>query len=277
MNKIFILGTHRTGTKTLNYFFNNYYKEVNSFHQFNSLRLINIFSNCYLANKMSENIYKNLIKRTLIKHIRKNSKDKIYIIANGFNYLSVKFLKDIYDDIKVVHIIRDPRDFVVSYINFIANRWQSWVANNVIPFWNINGYEVNQYTKIEWKNLSQFEHFCWLWKFKNELIMKLYSDNNGNYFLMKLETLNNKKARKEVIERLLNFVGLEYKKNCEDFFDRKYNFSKNSKMHKWIMWDSKKANKLNNICGELMRKYNYGHEKEWIKKLNESNEIYRKT
>jgi hypothetical protein len=261
MQKVFIIGSHRTGTMTFANFFDKYFNNVYSYHQYKGLRAIYILSNIYLMKNKYKNVLYKFIKYYIVRHIEKHpNNNNIYLVSNGFNYIAVDILKEIYDDIKIIHIVRDPRDFVTSYINFINTRWQSWLANNLIPFWNVSGYKIEEFNKKEWKKLSQFEKFCWHWKFKNTKIFELYGNDKNNYYFFKFEDIINKKTRKKSLIKLLNFIGLEYIENCENFFNKKYNISKRKILPDWQEWDTDKSIMLNNICSELMQKYNYGNE-----------------
>lgn len=255
MKLIFILGPHRTGTKSFAHYFQSYFKqEVHSFHQFGSLRWVNIFSNLFLARLITERFYKWILKKTLIKHIEAHSDKAIYILSNGFNFLAVKYIKEIYSDVKVIHAIRDPRTFVVSYMNFIEGRWKSKLANRMIPFWHLPGYHTDSFTRREWNQLSKLEKYAWYWMFKNKFIDAEYRRDSQNYLLLKLEDIKNIESRMEKLRLLHAFVGLPLGEIRIEFFNKKINSSKANMSNEL---DHKIISKVVKICTPLMQEYNY--------------------
>lgn len=269
MKYVFIVGSHRTGTKTLAKYFNEFYDNISCYHQYNGLRLVNIFSNLYMAGKISERVLEFVIDKVINNHIKNNSDNNAYIVSNGFNYLSVKYLRKYYQGVCVIHIVRDPRNFVTSFINFIHSRSKSWIANKYIPFWHIPGYALSEIEKKDWMKMPLFEKFCWSWKIKNSLIENIYSNcNNNNYLFIKLENIQKKESRVLNIKKITNAIGFDYKENSSDFFDNKYNKSRSNIMKPWQYWDNDLALKLDEICSPLMKKYKYGDEKEWLKKIS---------
>ena len=268
MRLVFILGSHRTGTNTLASFFDQHYgNEVASFHQYAGLRKVNIDSTRYLYGKISEHNFRKTINRVIVEHINQQTKST-YILSNGFNYLAARFIEQEFNDVKIVHIVRDPRDFVQSYTNWVHGRWQSWVANKFVPFWNVSGNKIGEMTKQQWNSFNEFQRFCWYWKFKNEKIEDWYSADAESYFFIRFEDLINKEKRVDSLNGLLNFTGLKYQSGCETFFDTKHNASKGHTLPNWQKWDKKKCRQLNEICGNLIKKYSYGSEFEWLEKID---------
>lgn len=256
MVNIFIIGSHRTGTKTLAHFFNDCFLNVKSYHQYDTLRWINVFSNAYLAGRLSESLFYKFLDVFWIKKI-KSHKVKHYVESNGFNFISAAYAKKKLLNVKIVHIVRDPRDFVTSYYNWVEGRKKSAFASKYIPFWNLSGAEVGSLSYDVWNNMTRFERYCWLWYYKNKKIEELYSSDKETYFFLRLEDLINTTTREKTLTSLLNFLSLPYEQDMLSFFDVKRNQSKKEKMSNWKNWDKEWVQKLENICEELMRKYKY--------------------
>lgn len=268
MSLAFIIGSHRTGTKLLGNFFSQNITSANSIHQYNTLRFNNIVSNMYLAGLIPEfalKLYLNLFWFPVLKKATRNKNVKIYIESNGFNFYVVNLAKKKFKEVKVVHIIRDPRDYVKSYANWINSRKKSRIVNTMIPFWHVTAYMIGEMKRKEWKKLSELEKYCWYWAYKNNRIEKWYS--NDDYLRIKFEDIIDVEKREAALRNLLSFLGLDYKKDYFEYFNKKQNASMSGKIKNWRDWDNKTCKAFYEVGHELMNKYDYGLEKAWEKKI----------
>lgn len=264
-NLVFIIGSHRTGTKLLGNFFNYNFIGVKSVHQYSLLRFNNILSNLFLANWISEDLYIKYLKKFWFKKLSNQIENNIYVESNGFNFLSAYYAEKHFKNVKIVHIIRDPREYIYSYTNWIENRWQSKLINK-IPFWHVSGYRVKQLSKKKWKAYSKEEKMAWYWNYKNKLIAEKYS--NENYLLLRFEDLINSSKREKHLKNLLEFMNLKYRPNLFSYFDKKQNESIKSIGSRWRNWDKNLSLKINEICSKEMKKFGYGEEELWLKKIS---------
>ncbi|MFW5895334.1 MAG: hypothetical protein ACOCT9_01190 [archaeon] len=263
---ILIISTGRTGTKSLAGFFDKHFDNLKSYHQPRLSRRINVLSNMYISGIIPESIFKKAIN-SLKKDIIVNSEQEYYVEANTMNYISADVLKEIKGKkVYIIHVIRDPRDFVRSYINWKHMRIQSYIANSVLPFWHPSGFLLDDYSLLEWLKLDEFEKNCWYWKEENKIMLDLYSDYE--YFKsVRFEDIFLADDKERFLKELVEFVGLEFEKGMMDYFETKKNKSKKEYFPKWDEWGPEKCKKLQAICEDLMDEYDYGEEKEWVKKL----------
>lgn len=261
---VLLISTGRTGTKSLAELFDNYFEKVESYHQPRFSRVINVLSNMYVSGVLPEPIFEkttNFIKKNKIL----NSDKEYYVEANTMNYVASKILKEIKKEVYIIHIIRDPRDFVRSYINWKYMRFKSHVANSIIPFWHPSGYFYGDYSLLDWLTLDEFEKMCWFWKVENNIMLDLYQDED--YFKsLKFEDIFLSENKEKQLREMIEFVGLSFEEKMLDHFKTKKNKSKKEYFPKWQEWNSDKSRKLKSICGDLMTEYGYGREKEWIEK-----------
>lgn len=269
MTKVFIIGAHRTGTKTLAGFFNNSFESVKGIHQYDALRFVNVFSNMNVSHKLPKSFFHLLLRKIWLNKIDKENVSH-YIESNGFNYIAANYAKTYYPKVKIIHAIRDPRGFVTSYYNWVGGKASSGFAKKIVPYWNVSGVELGHYSKEEWKNMDTFQRFAYYWNFKNETIEQLYADDTNNYFLLKFEELIDKQKRPVLLNNMLDYLELEYHDGLPSYFDKKQNQSKQKILGKWQTWTPLQCQQLHNICHVLMKKYNYGNEPEWLQKLEQA-------
>ncbi len=264
---ILFLNTGKTGSMAFAHFFDKWYDDTFSVHEPQFGRSIQILSTMFIENFLPESILRNFTHRVRNQKIKK-IKQPYYIETSGFNFYAAKYIKEEFPDTKIIHLIRDARDFVTSLHNFMPGRKTAWIANHYVPFWNISASRVGILKRNEWNNYSKFDKMLWWWKYKNELIAELFNTSQEDYFLLRLEDIINPSTRLGYLKKLLAFAELDYKPGCETFFNKKKNKSKVKIFPKWPEWTPEMAKKTDAICGDLMKKYNYGLEQQWQEKLS---------
>lgn len=256
MTKIFLLGSHRTGTKTFGGFFQEYFEDMTSFHQYDLLRWVNIWSNMYVSGKMPASMFHWLLQKRWIKAINQYD-TKWYVESNGFNYIAADYAKTVFPKVKIIHIIRDPRDFVTSYYNWVKRPTKANKVKQNLPYWNVPGDQVNAFSRQEWRQMDDFQRYCWYWTYKNEKIEEIYKRDNTNYHLLKFEDIIHAEKRAETLQACLEYLELPYHSEQLQYFDRKQNQSKEGLLTKWRKWSPEQKQQLEGYCGDLMRKYGY--------------------
>lgn len=245
--------THRCGTKGLESFFREYYPSVYCVHQPKYSRLINIITTLRLYGVISDAMFSWVAYITRINRIERIN-EKFYLETNGFNLLLAERIVNEFPHTKIIHIVRDPRSWVVSYMNWTKGRVKSKIAYSYIPFWNLNLSRLDIMTQQQWLKLEEYQKFIHWWKFKNDLIESLYSDKH-NYSLFRFEDLYMNRESNE-LHRLLEFIGLEYSDEMLNFFNKKRNESKTLfKLDSF--WNAEKLEYLKSTTNSQMKKYSY--------------------
>ncbi len=146
---------------------------------------------------------------------RKNGK-KIWCEKTPFNLLSLEFLWELFPDAAVIHIKRDPRGVVQSYMK---QDWAPGDVNSVV--------ELLSPVYSRWK------------EFKNR-----YDFSTKRYMEIKLEALSENTA--EEINTILRFLGVdrgaEYSTDC--FSEKKANY-----------WTTEIAEKDRAVCENRLAEY----------------------
>jgi len=255
---LFVIGSHRTGSKLLANFFNEKCPSTKGVHQYAQLQWNNIFTNMHLTGMMSEVQLFDKLNQKWVQKLQKldDLNYNLYVESNGFNYFAVSlFLKEL-NSPYVIHSIRDPRTSIVSHMNWIKGRRKSKIANYLVPFWNLNGSYLNQFKRIEWIRLPFVEKLMYNWAWKNEIISNLYSEN-PTYLLVRLEDITNPIKAPKVVDEIGELINKQFPKESYKYFNEKQNQSSNEYFPEFSKWDADLQNKLYEICGNQMRNYNY--------------------
>jgi len=252
---VFIISTGRTGTKALAEFFNSNFDSVAAYHQPSFSRIVNVASNLYLCGKLNGNSLHRLVRKLKKRRIEKTP-EQFYIEANSLNYGVSKILREIFDNVAIIHIVRDPRTFVRSYLNWVHTRTKSYIANKLTPFWQPSGVLTGEISKEEWDNFEEFQRVAWYWTFKNRRIEQMH-EGDGGYLRLRFEDIFDKAKCETNLKGLLDFIGLPYKDNLVSFVNSKKNVSKKSYCPPFSEWSVEKKRRLYEICAPLMREYGY--------------------
>ncbi len=176
------------------------------------------FSN-YKNNESIRLILRNFIETNICDFLELNNK-KYFIEDNTWNILYAKELHELIPESKIIHIIRDPRDVVVSFTN------QSWCPEDL-------RYSIDMYKSIMKK-----------W-FEVELSL-----NKSKFKLIKLEELVRNKE--SVIKEICHFSNLTFENNLLDIDLTKHN---SGRWQKELNSEDKKT--LNKDLEDLINKLDY--------------------
>jgi hypothetical protein len=108
--------------------------------------------------------------------------------------------------------------------------------------------------------MTKFEHFCWVWAFKNGLFGRL--SGRATYHRVRLEDLVSPQRSASAWEELWQFLGRHPMGGGTQLI-RPRNPSEPGGFPPWRQWNPRRARVLHRHCGELMEQYGYGGEPEW--------------
>src|SRR5262245_52521536 len=131
---VLIVSTGRTGTIFLSRLFGDLYPQVASYHERGLSRPIQILTNLHYAHLFPVSGLKaawRLLKGREIGTCKK----PFHMDANCFLYGLAALAPELYPGLKVIHIVRDPRAYTASHLNFSLQKTKSFVANYLVPFW----------------------------------------------------------------------------------------------------------------------------------------------
>jgi len=262
-----ILSTGRTGTMFFSDLLKGLLSNTDVYHEAGERsRLINIFMHAHLSGLLPSNMpiwaWQQAIAPNL--HHRKNLN---YIDSNNHIYTLVPKFPFLYSNLKVIHIVRDPRTYVSSHINWARHRPKSFIANHIVPFWQPNAYLLGQMSFKKWTFLSPLERFGWIWDFKNCFINQL-ENSDIPYLRVRFEDFFGGDNPEKHLNQVFSFLDLPKAAHMNTHFQKPVNPGIKKSFPSWHNWTEKQCNQLKTICGATMALYGYGHETAWINQVS---------
>lgn len=250
-NRFYVLSTGRAGSTFLSNCLDSTGQFDHHLHQQEFSRKLNIDSNKAIGNEAST---ASIVKEYLGKFpdgIPASTCDPLQAMAL-FYYV------DQHDpEAKVIHLVRDPREMVRSFMNWKNRKLSGKVAHHLVPYWMPFPLQTGDLGLFEYATLPKYAHFAWIWNYKNRQFGSL--KDKKNYRLVRLEDLY---ASPEVMNDLFQFMGVKAEINPERH-GKKANASEMKKFPKWRDWTPAMAKNIDRFCGPLMAELGYGTEPEW--------------
>ena len=231
-------------------------------------RLINVFTHAHLSGFLPMRASLWAWQRAVAPNFQASSKE-IYIDSNNQLYALITLAPELYPGLRIIHLVRDPRDYVRSHINWSMHRPKSFIANYLTPFWQPNAWLLKEMAFGKWVRLTQLERYSWIWDFKNRLIEQMESSEIP-YLRIRFEDFFGNPEPLHHFNRLLDFLDLERVSAIDDYFQHPVNPTKGKTFPKWQMWSEKQCQQLYDFCGATMAEYGYGEEQAWREKLRSS-------
>ncbi len=249
IDKYFIISTGRTGTKFLARFINGFDSTL-SLHEPHP-DFVNLGVD-YASGKVSEEKASRRIergRRVLCKLVKKQGASR-YVEPNNRLFSLIDVLEKVFDDIKIIHIVRDGRDYVRSGM---SRGWYKEVDIDIRL--EASEFEDDEY-RDRWEEMSRFEKICWRWQKKDGFIYRSL-EGKDNYIRVKFEDIfegDNYTGLKKICE-YMNIPKKEVKRNIELMMDNKINATKEYEIPHWSEWGKEMIETFEEIAGEHMKRY----------------------
>ncbi|MCF8396284.1 MAG: hypothetical protein K9H06_20510 [Melioribacteraceae bacterium] len=137
-------------------------------HQMKMSRVSNIIGNIMYYCGQWEWM-KNKLHQTIIK----NSKGKVFISTDPLISMIIPRKCIIDNDTHIIHIVRNKEEFAESFFRISRNRFMSFIAHNLVPFWQLGIWPLenvfNRNINLKYKRL---------WENKNKWFRKMYQENS---------------------------------------------------------------------------------------------------
>ena len=250
---VFILSSGRTGTNFFADHFNNYDK-VLALHEPKPYWQLRLWSHAYYEGKISKKTMRSVLYRLRQKSFAK-LESPIYLEANPALTGFADVLHDVYANSSVIHIVRDPRDYIKSSLNQGTSKGLKGLMNRVVPYWYVK-YKPEDGSHSDKDMLFRVANY---WRVVNENLIKL-ANSKHPYELYRFEDLFDKSNGG--LRKISKSLGLEFKPDQV----KRVNQSNKKIRSSWSNWTDEEIQKVNEICSPLMQKFGYGNEPQWIER-----------
>jgi hypothetical protein len=284
---VFLTSAGRTGTKFFGDLLGEMVENAFSVHEpdvlvdfkLKSIRQLQMFG-LYnliigkLLNKtgirnLSQNYLAGTIKLTELKAAIVDHREKFYgsidkkLIIESYSgwYGAIPGIQSLYKNYKMVVIVRDPRDWVISNMNWgTMYGKRDWISR--LKLGRLNPSMINDSQYIDkWQNFTHFQKLCWAWKTIYETILKS-AEKDPNAIIIKFEDLFQSENKYDHLRRLLSFITRYSDKNFsfnipENILERKTNVNISYSFPKFESWGVQMKTELAGICGEITKNLGY--------------------
>jgi hypothetical protein len=202
--------------------------------------------------KLSRSRYHQSIAKSLI------------IESNGQWWSMIDQLREVWPRAKVVVLVRDPRNWVRSWMNK-TGRYDNrdWVSR--LPPGRLTPEKVGDHEWIDqWPDLGTFGRLTWEWSFLNRWMLSAV-DRTPNARIFRFEDVfePDGKTLRELVEFATMHGERRYKLHEIEKLTRTVKNSSIGSAAHWHSWNREQVKLMDTICGPLMRQFDYGMEPEW--------------
>jgi hypothetical protein len=208
-------------------------------------------------NFLSQKIDLKKLKAAIVNHREKyyHSINKELIIESYSGwYGTIPAIQSLYKNYKIVVIVRDPRDWVVSNMNWgTMYGKRDWISR--LKLGRLNPKMINDRRYLDkWQNFTHFQKLCWAWKSIYQTILNA-AENDPNAIIVKFEDLFHSGNKYDHLRRLLAFI-TQYPEKYFSFsipeaiLDRKKNVNISYTFPNYENWSVELKSDLYEICGE---------------------------
>ena len=178
---------------------------------------------------------------------------------------------EIFEHYRVVALVRDPRTWVASNMNFGTH----FGARDIVSRMGFRRLDPIMAGDLEyaelWADMSPFERLCWTWGAVNGRLLD-FARTDPHTCVYRYEDLFLGEDRGRHLADLLQFITNFSDRRFPCTFDEgvlreRRHASTRQAFPDWPDWTSDQACRLERICGPLMARFGYGEEPSWRDKL----------
>ena len=239
MNTIFVTSTGRTGTDFFTTLFNDYVSNAWSLHE---PRPAFRRRSHQLIKRKPTLFDKYYFKIPRIRWHRSHG-EEWYVETNYHLATAIDFLREVFPQTTVIHVIRDGRDVVTSWLN----KYRYITNDHLLPE-HVGDVEAMK----NWKSWNPLQKLAWYWKTINLLAGQSEPD-----MWLRFEDIfaGDKKAVFEVLDR---FKSLDYDAaQVKQLLNKKVNKTRTPFFPGYEQWPSLWKEQFHEIAGDAMKRFGY--------------------
>ena len=214
-----------------------------------------LLANANHSGYVPKSIGHRLFQRRVRLQIERARDCTAYVEFNALAHDYAPIIRDTAVTNTVVHLVRDPRTWIRSLLNFRASGWRRHVIDHV-PL----SYPRPVDPKVNWPGLTEIERAAWRWRLVNESIES--SCTGGTRFVRFLyEDLFPARGGQmgDTLWPLLETLGVETRElvpRC----GRPRNIGRLRRVGEWRTWSASTREAVLKICGPMMQAAGYAPE-----------------
>jgi hypothetical protein len=248
---VFIISTGRTGTTFLAETLRRL--EANAAHE-PGPRWLRLLSNAFVAGAISHDRTIELLKRARPPEATFDVEASCLIYGLTTPILEAK------PDAHVVHLIRDPRTYVRSAMNWGVHR-PGGRPLNLIPYRRLAPSHLEGRTPttlIDWARSGQFARVCWTWQAMNR-IMRDDGADQDRFTTIRMEDVFDSEIGYAGFVEILELAGLATPSSAQlgRILSESINAAPRQSFPHWEQWNETQLHLLVAECGDLADEYDY--------------------
>lgn len=252
---VIAVSTGRTGSQALAHHFDACFPQVRALHEPKPSRGLRIASNRYLCGRSS----RGYLARRLASaraDLLAAAGTPIYLESNPFLHGFLEVFDAVFGEPQVLHIVRDPRSYIPSYINFGAFRGLKGWAARAVPFWMLKPDQFERDPHRRWREMGPAERVAWRWNAVNGVLDRGQALFGPRYLRLRYEDLFDPGG--EALSELLRRLGLPPSDDLsERFRKQRVNASPDRGFPPFDQWEEALRERILDTCRERMARYGY--------------------
>ncbi len=214
----------------------------------------------YLAGKLSLSQLKTAILAHREKFYRSLDQDLIIESYSGW-YGAIPAIRSLYKHYRIVVIVRDPRDWVVSNMNWETMYGRrDWISRLKLGRLNPAMLNDEQY-RDRWQHFTRFQKLCWAWSAIYAILLRETADD-PNAIIVKFEDLFHNGQKYEYLDNLLGFITAFASRRfdwrtVQGVLEKTANPNISNAFPGWQDWKPEMKADLERLCANVAEKFNY--------------------
>jgi len=240
---IFIVSSGRTGTKAIAQHLSRCCPQVWAAHEPAPSWRLRMGTSRALCGRASRDELKQMLgklRRGLVSRVQQG----IYVESNPYLSGFIEVIGEVFEGASVVHVVRDPRTYVRSGVNFGAFRGLKKLASEFWPNWfPKDGH---------WSEMDAIERLAWFWSLVNSHLNHGEQIYGVRYLRIQYEQLFS-----DGLQRLTDWMGLDRSAALREEANKERVNASHGQLPAFENWISEDQQKVLRHCEPLMRAYGY--------------------
>lgn len=236
-----------------------WYGNVRALHEPRPSRRLRVDSNRFLCGRLSRpQMVERLVRAR--RGLLAATGEPIYVESNNFLHGFLGVLDDVFGEPFVLHVVRDPRTYIRSWINFGVYTGLKGLVGRVHPYWLLKPERLAPAGPLRWNQMHPYVRIGWYWTAINRHLDRGADLFGPRYLRLRFEDLFSPQGNG--LERFLQWFGLEPNEQMSHALtDQKVNRSSRNECPAWSQWPQDVRDEVLRQCGPLMETYGYDLDK----------------